>query len=321
MMEPRGRRLSLRARGAFMVERCLVVSVSPCTRARGRRAFSLVELLVVLAVAALLLALLLPAVQHARESARKTECQNRLKQIGLALHNYHELHAVFPMGSGPSVDRPAWGFTMALFPHLDLAAVYDTVNFDEPNCCREILALQTAVPPKPDPTSQPLNVLYCPSDPNAQRPHLSGGAVSYPCGKLYPGSYLGVSGERHFGCESKRAGNGVLYYISSVRAGDISDGTSQTLAVGERGIPNDLLFGWTICGGTMCEQYLSTEFGLKPGANAPSSSAYVRHFWSWHDEGAHFLLADGSVRFLSYSMDRTAYRAASTRNKRDGAAF
>ena len=190
---------------------------SAAMRSRQRnRGFTLIELLVVMAVIALLVALLLPAVQKAREAARSVQCKNHLKQIGLALHNYHDVYSTLPMGSGPVPDRPGWGFTMSLLPHLDLANVYNTVHFDTPSCCSEIISLQGAVPAKPDPTSQPLGVLFCPSDPNSQRRHDSGGGVSFPCGKLYPGSYLGVSGDEHTGCESQVPGNGLLYYLSSV---------------------------------------------------------------------------------------------------------
>jgi type II secretory pathway pseudopilin PulG len=103
-----------------------------------------------MAVVALLVALLLPAVQKAREAARSTQCKNHLKQIGLALQNYHDVYSTFPMGSGPAPDRPAWGFTISLFPHLDLANVYNSVDFNTPSCCDEILSLQTAAPAKPD---------------------------------------------------------------------------------------------------------------------------------------------------------------------------
>jgi prepilin-type N-terminal cleavage/methylation domain-containing protein/prepilin-type processing-associated H-X9-DG protein len=285
------------------------------------RGFTLIELLVVIAIIGVLVALLLPAVQQARAAARAAQCKNHLKQIGLALHNYHDAHFVFPMGSGAGT--PAWGYLTHLLPHLDLANAYNSINFENPNCCFELIALQTAVPPEPDPASQPLAVLFCPSDPSANQKLLSGPSgplpTSYPCGWMYPTNYLGVSGDTEgtVGCGGIANGNGLLYSLSSTRFRDVQDGSSNSLIVGERGIPNDLGWGWPICGGTECEHYISTERGLSPGATSPSAAAVLLHFWSWHDQGAHFLFADGSVHFLSYNVDLGTYKKLSTRAAND----
>lgn len=271
---------------------------------RRRAAFTLIELLVVIAVIAVLIALLMPAVQQAREAARRSQCQNNLKQIGLALHNYHELHGVLPMGSGNNTGVAAWGYAMFILPQLDLANVYNTVNFQNPSCCNEILALQGASPPKPNPTSQPLSVLLCPSDPKAGTSLVSGGST-FPCGKVHPGNYLGVSGSVNDFCTYTTSGNGTLYSISSSRLRDVRDGTSTTMLVGERGIPGNLVWGWVLCGGAECEQYLSTEL-------APARNSSMR-FGSWHGETLHFVFADGSVQALNKGLDLGVYRALSTR--------
>ncbi len=271
---------------------------------RSRRGFTLIELLVVIAIIGLLVALLLPAVQKAREAARRVQCKNHLKQIGLALHNYHDAHSVFPMGSSNPLGNGSWGFLLYLFPYLDQRAAYDSVDFRQSDCCLEVIASQTATPPRPDPTSTFFEVLGCPSDPNSGRMLVSGGVTTF-CGRLHPGNYLGVSGVTLNGCLSNTAGEGMLYTISSRRFRDVVDGTSSTVFVGERTVPDTLEWGWVICGGAECEQYLTMTF--TPDRRDPTA------FGSWHDGGAHFLLVDGSVHLLSESIDQNTYQHLGTR--------
>jgi prepilin-type N-terminal cleavage/methylation domain-containing protein/prepilin-type processing-associated H-X9-DG protein len=278
---------------------------------RGRCGFTLIELLVTLAIISVLLALLLPAVQLARESARAGSCQNNLKQIVLALHKYHDSQLRLPMGSSRDVEG-SWGFLLGLMPHLDNAAVLRLVDYSN-DCCSEILRRQNAQPPQAEPASRFFPFLACPSDPNARRLHTSGGGTSYPCGRLYPGDYLGVSGNASFFGSSTTSGNGLLYSLSRVRLAEITDGTSNTLVVGERGIPSDLVLGWCICGGTDGDQYLGAEYPPATGHNAPWSDPLAQGFWSWHRGGVHFAFADGSVRRLSTTIDPRTYRALATR--------
>ena len=281
------------------------------SRSRRQSGFTLIELLVVIAIIAILIALLLPAVQQAREAARRSQCQNHLKQLGLALHNYHDQHSVFPMGSSRDT-AGSWGFTAQMLPQLDQANAYATADFNSPDCCLTIRAAQVATPPRAEPSSQPKELLVCPSDPNGNRLLIHGSPNAYPCGNLYPGCYLGVSGDTEYG-SGTAAGNGMLFTRSSTRFRDFLDGTSQTMMTGERGIPNDLVWGWVICGATEYEQYISTSRGLSPGKNAPYTAGIVERFWSWHPGGAYFLFGDGRVQFLSYNMDFTTYKQLSTR--------
>lgn len=278
---------------------------------RFRRGFTLIELLVVVAVIGTLIALLLPAVQQAREAARRTQCLNNLKQVGLALHNYHEQHKVFPMGSSRDIPG-SWGYAVFLLPFLDQVNAYNTADFNAPDCCIRNYELQTSVPPQVDPESIPYKVFMCPTDPHTNRliPHAAPNA--YPCGNLYPGSYLGVSGDTEFGVIGTTSNTGTFFTRSSTDMSQIVDGTSNTMIVGERGLPNDLVWGWVICGGKEFDQYLSTFRGLSPGKNAPFSDGIIEHFWSWHHGGALFLFGDGRVQFLSYSMDFNTFQRLST---------
>lgn len=294
-------------------------------RWRQFRGFTLIELLVVIAIIAVLVALLLPAVQQAREAARRSQCQNQLKQIGLALNNYHESVNCLPMGSRTFSNGISWGFSLALLPHLEKADTFETVDFDTTQtCCAWIKTRQLAN--LPEPQSKPLPFYYCPSDPNSSKSLLSGPTGPQPgsgdCGLLYPGNYLGVSGNNGLAtmaaCFSSTTGttngNGLLFSLSSVRFRDITDGASNTFAVGERGMPKDLTWGWIICGGNECEQYLSTRNGLIPPVSMNAADLNTLSFWSWHPGGAYFVYADGSVHFLNTNMSFQTYQALSTRN-------
>jgi len=142
-------------------------------------------------------------------------------------------------------------------------------------------------------------------------------AGAYPCGDLYPGSYLGVSGDKNSSCQGTTRGNGAFFSLSSVRFAHVADGASQTLLVGERGLPSDLGWGWLICGGTECEHYISTEHGLHRGYIGAGVFGSNQHFWSWHASGAHFLFGDGRVKSLSFDMDTTTFKRLSTRAAKD----
>lgn len=279
------------------------------------RGFTLIELLVVIAIIAVLIALLLPAVQQAREAARKSQCQNHLKQIGLALHNYHDTSRMFPMGS--SIAWPSWGLMTRLLPNMDQASIYKATDLSQADCCAFSIAQQSAG--RDTASGHLFTFMQCPSDPNASRVLISGTATgSYPCGKVVPGNYLGVSGNTDYAGAGTKIGNGMFFDASSVRLATITDGSSTTLAVGERGLPNDLVWGWVICGGSEWEQYISTQYGLSPGQNSAWNVGNITpRFWSYHPGGAYFVLADGHVKFLNYGIDFNLYKNLSTRNGKE----
>jgi Tfp pilus assembly protein PilE len=278
----------------------------------------LVELLVVIAIVAVLVGLLLPAVNAAREAARRTQCQNNIRQVGLALQSYHTARRSFPPGSKLTGDV-AWGFTFFILPYIEESALYKTIDVKqwEQDCGQVIKALQAAG--KPDPSSLPVSILMCPSDPYTGEQLLSGPFGPQPnsadVGLLYPGNYLGVAGDQGSSNWCPRAGmdeaSGVFYTGSKIRMTHIKDGTSKTIIVGERSVPRDLDWGWPICGGTECEHYVATERGLARKA------ADLRQFSSWHSAGAFFCRADNSVVFITQEADRTVLQAQSTRASRD----
>ena len=255
-------------------------AASPPMR-RHHRGFTLIELLVVIAVIGILVSLLLPAVQQARAAARRTQCKNNLKQIGLAFHNYHDVHNVLPMGSSsqPPLDG-AWGMMAHVLPYLELGNTYQLIDFENSGCCSAVKVLQNATPAQPDPSSTPINVFYCPDDVNANAQLLSGptgpSPNSYDCGLLFPGDYMGVSGttEGSPGCSGIVSGKGTFYSMSTTRFRDFTDGMSQTMIIGERGIPSDLGWGWYLCGGTECEHgFLVRRISIRHGRNAERDSA------------------------------------------------
>jgi prepilin-type processing-associated H-X9-DG protein len=297
----------------------------------------LVELLVVIAIIGILVSLLLPAVQAAREASRRTQCSNNLRQLGVALQNYHDVVKRFPPGSLIMNDGYSWGAQMMLLPYLEKRAAYESVSFKQTGASYEIKALQAAK--LPDPTSEPIAVLICPSDPRGFYQLLSGPTGPQPnsgdCGLLYPGSYLGVAGDKE-GVDPALpinkcwyssgisdtpqvvngvvvVGTGLFYDFSNVNIASVTDGTSHTMAFGERGISEDYGWGWVLCGGQECEQYISSQRGMLYPTKATPYDEKLLHFWSWHPNGAHFLFVDASVHFLDVSMDYNVFRALSTR--------
>ena len=270
-----------------------------------RNAFTLVELLVVIAIIGLLTALIFSAVQRARESANRVRCANNLHQMGLALHQYHDMYNVLPPGCSYQDGKnpfPHMSWMARILPFIEQDAVwreaetaYAIAPFfeDAPHS-----ALARVIP-----------IYICPSD----------GRVFYPAdfGKFKVGlcSYLGLEGT------DQDSHDGVLYLDSQVRMTDITDGTSNTLMVGERPPSAGLNLGWWYAGwgqskdgsgdnvlgarelyvGGIGSGCMSGPYHFVPGKFSNQCDAF--HFWSPHSGGAEFLFADGSVHFVGYSND------------------
>ncbi len=185
---------------------------------KDRRAFTLIELLVVIAIIGVLIALLLPAVQSAREAARRAECKNHLKQLALAMHNYHESHGRFPSGY---IVETGWGWGTMLLPSLDQRPLFDSLGpsgeMDLTNGA--LLALLRT----------PLSIYQCPSDSHPEWNDKSKPEVQAKQ-EIAHSNYIGIMGSSL----SNPTGNGTLYQNSSVQMRDILDGTSHTLLFGER---------------------------------------------------------------------------------------
>ena len=221
---------------------------------RRQRGFTLIELLVVIAIIAILIALLLPAVQQAREAARRTQCKNNLKQIGLAMHNYHDTHNVFPPGTVPRretgnngrvlANYESYGWSAMILPQMEQSNVTNQLQMSS-RTLNEALIVANAAGTL-DQVFPPLNVYQCPSDttgPNLQtgmrRFHFNGlsgiGNNWRPPTLNYPGSTGELSGDLRAPRQlNHRPCSGVLFNGSKIKMRDIVDGTSNTFIVGER---------------------------------------------------------------------------------------
>lgn len=279
------------------------------SRQRSRtRGFTLIELLVVIAIIAILIALLLPAVQQAREAARRTQCKNNLKQIGLAMHNYHDTFNVFP----PGVINPGasctivnanrfWGGHVFLLPYIDQAPLYNTLNPGNPPCG---LPVESTAYNGIALLQQPLAAFNCPSD--------TGGPVN-----IFHRSYS----------KSNYPVNEQICDVNTrVRIADIVDGTSNVFMHAERAVRREPAgrrqTGAIIWGRTdVTDAAWKFRTNWPPNFGNPTTSnssiaadnGCVRHgVSSEHVGGAHVLLCDGTVRFISQNIGHNPAAGSTT---------
>ena len=284
-----------------------------------RRAFTLVELLVVIAIIALLVSLLLPSVQAAREAARRTQCINNMRQIGIALHNHESRKGEFPSAH----DANWWSWITQILPDLEEQALYDRFNF-------EINAFP--VGPNQVNVSAAVPAIRCPADAAHEREPINEDKFAYT-------SYLGATGTQggvhpdHYLKDGMFPSNIVWRAAApAIRLQQVTDGTSKTIFVGERpaiqilardagltGVTGD--GGWWAAGTGInplpfgrADNILDSSDGLRFGVGFGYTFDDAFHWWSNHVGGASFLNVDGSVRFLLYDMDHTVLLAMSSRN-------
>lgn len=273
-----------------------------------QRGFTLIEIVVVVAVVAVLVGLLLPSIQGARESARRVQCQSRLRQIGMAIHDYHDCQCVFPMGCAKSVgstSMTAFGWCSAILPQLDQSTLQDALRMRD----RQLWQVLNATPEIRE-CRAVLAVMKCPSDPGGEI-NTDREFVDFIAEKLARANYVGSYSTRfvtHGSQLDHSHPGGVFWPGSAVRISCISDGTSQTLLAGERGSAGHSAV------------WIGTRGYLGPNRRGFSQVVGVVEghsdavFGSDHPYGWNGLFCDGSVHFVSVDMDRIALDAMATRS-------
>ncbi|SFI40783.1 DUF1559 family PulG-like putative transporter [Planctomicrobium piriforme] len=298
-------------------------------KSRGplQKGFTLIELLVVIAIIAILIALLLPAVQQAREAARRSQCKNNLKQIGLAMHNYLDVNNTFPpghiydvvYGNGNATTRPYLGWAVYLLPYIDQAGLYGQIDTNSQGFAKDWNTDNAALFTL---SRTPISAYICPSDPMGPL-NLDWGVAGAPSSPTTPGKSNYVA---------NYSNNSVFGQNTILRIADILDGTSNTFLVGEKTSKLNYYAGvwmgphrW----GTGVGQYTSESiYGYANGTPQPgvpwringdgtggtNTSQYFKgNFSSSHTGGAHFVYGDGKVVFLSENIDLTQFNAMATK--------
>ncbi len=330
---------------------------------RMRNGFTLIELLVVIAIIAILIALLLPAVQQAREAARRTQCRNNLKQFGLGLHNYHDVHNGFPIGgqgnasnpadpNGGNTANPRSGWQVYVLPFMDQTALYNQLHFDGPrpgvayggvvgSVTRQVLADQDEAGEKQVPYAM------CPTD---SWPRHVAGTTSTPfktSARWAQSTYTGSIGSQRTpgtgACnpfnvyaespagqtdyarsnQPSRVSGMFSYHGVFLNIRDVTDGTSNTIMMGEvrPDCHSHATYGWWFSNSmgnahgstvTPINEFTTCTSAPKKVSN-PACTALAQYNYSWgfksmHVGGVHFLLGDGTVRFISENIDHFNYQ-------------
>lgn len=307
---------------------------------KNSHGFTLIELLVVIAIIAVLIALLLPAVQQAREAARRSQCKNNFKQVGLAIHNYHDTHGAFPLHLHAGGNRAGctwpWGtasknavyrfsWSAGILPYMDMANLYQQFDFssglgDPPNIDANGSNLHT--------TGATVPTFLCPSDPQGEERCARGSAITNsPGGRddLGRTNMVGIVDSDQWQCSrtnqgwARMDGNGIFQNITKTSFRDVTDGLSNTIMVGEatggqRGTNECITWGVMNLAdtGNGINGSFSTPGGKKDWKANPDLND--NGLASFHTGGCHVLLGDGSVRFLNENLSDATFRNLGARN-------
>lgn len=290
----------------------------------SRHGFTLIELLVVIAIIAVLIGLLLPAVQKVREAAARMQCVNNMKQVGLALHNYHDANQKFPPGyvsafnSSGNDTGPGWGWAAFILPQMEQDNVFRQIDLKQPieaaaNAQARVVIVKSFLCPSDSPPQQAF-----PVGPRS----ASGQLVSTTC-TVAPSNHVGNFGVGEPGVD----GDGVFFRGSTVRIGDITDGTSSTLMVGERSFYHAESSWVGAVTGTNHVPTPGSPLSLQvnnpsnfvlahtgESFDGPASPKEINHYTARHTGGGNFVFADGHVAYLSRSTNYQTYKALSTRS-------
>jgi prepilin-type N-terminal cleavage/methylation domain-containing protein/prepilin-type processing-associated H-X9-DG protein len=294
------------------------------TSSANRRGFTLIELLIAITVIGVLIGLLLPAVQAARNSTRRLQCANNMKQIGIALNNYHAQYKSLPSGYKSDVSStgaetgPGWGWMASLLPFLEQDLLASTIDYRQP-----------IESPVNEARLQTVPTLLCPSNfitrPTwpAEVRDASGNPMSQICRVAFC-PYVGMYGST----DTVSPGDGVFFRNSRIRFQDITDGTSKTIAAGERSYNlGDATWVGAVTGAGMFPDKYDKKIAartLKPSSamvlshvglgNGPNANySEINQFFSLHGDGVNFVFADGHVMFLPATIEYGVYKAMATR--------
>jgi prepilin-type N-terminal cleavage/methylation domain-containing protein/prepilin-type processing-associated H-X9-DG protein len=294
---------------------------------RRRQGFTLIELLVVIAIIAILIGMLLPAIQRIREAAMRAQCENNLKQMGIACHGYHDVNGWLPPGYNASAaypdTSPGWGWAAFLLPHLDQDPLYKQIDFNAPMQGQAAIAM-------------PLKIFLCPSDTfPATAFSVTDGSLATLCNAA-PSSYAATVGDDSSEADAE-VGNGPFYRNSRTRFAQVKDGLAQTVFIGDR--------AWADTNGIWAgapSGAIARPGPMNPWQSATASApilVLVHNNWinittdadgglddfsSKHIDGVNVLFGDGSVHFIhSITVDgprRLAFWAMGTISASDSIA-